>query len=71
MPKELRMNMFLIDCSDLNNRLCTECDSLISMILRRAIEFVVTDSSMQILSRVKGVVDMCQSRANDSTQVLV
>jgi hypothetical protein len=67
MPKELRMNMFLIDCSDLDNRLCTECDSLISMIFRRAIEFVVTDSSMSILSRVKGVVDMCQSRANDST----
>jgi len=29
MPKELRMNMFLIDCTDLNNTLCKECDSLI------------------------------------------
>jgi hypothetical protein len=33
MPKELRMNMFLIDCSELNNRLCQECDSLVDQIL--------------------------------------
>jgi hypothetical protein len=26
MPKELRMNMFMIDCSELNKRLCSECE---------------------------------------------
>jgi len=71
MPKELRMNMFMIDCSELNNKLCQECDALILMIVKRAIDFVLVDSSMQIQQRVKQVVDMCQSRANDSTQVLV
>ena len=41
MPKELRMNMFLIDCSELNNRLCQECDLLIDRILERARDFVI------------------------------
>ena len=26
MPKELRMNMFMIDCTELNKRLCLECE---------------------------------------------
>jgi len=43
MPKELRMNMFLIDCSELNNKLCLECDALILMIIKRAIDFVLVD----------------------------
>jgi hypothetical protein len=29
MPLEIRMNMFLIDCGDLNNKLCDICDQLI------------------------------------------
>lgn len=33
MPYEIRMNMFLIDCVDLNNKLVTECELLISRIL--------------------------------------
>ena len=33
MPFEIRMNMFLIDCGDLNNRLCMECEDLIDRIL--------------------------------------
>lgn len=49
MPKELRMNMFMIDCSDLNRKLCDECDELIKKLLDRATEFVLTDSSMQII----------------------
>lgn len=40
MPFEIRMNMFLIDCADLNNRLCAECDQLIQMILDRASDYV-------------------------------
>ena len=33
MPFEIRMNMFLIDCADLNNKLCLECEELIDKIL--------------------------------------
>lgn len=40
MPRELRMNMFMIDCSELNNRLCQECDSLIERLVQKASDFV-------------------------------
>jgi hypothetical protein len=33
MPFEIRCNMFLIVCSDINNTLCENCEELISMIL--------------------------------------
>jgi hypothetical protein len=33
MPFEIRMNMFLIKCSDINNQLCDECDELMKMLL--------------------------------------
>jgi len=29
MPFEIRMNMFLIKCSDINNQLCDKCEELI------------------------------------------
>lgn len=43
MPKELRMNMFMIDCSELNKRLCEECQGLIDRILKRASEYVLNE----------------------------
>jgi len=33
MPFEIRMNMFLIKCSDINNALCDECEGLMKLIL--------------------------------------
>jgi hypothetical protein len=53
MPKELRMNMFLIDCTELNNRLCQECDQLVDKILLRAQEFVLNETAIQIFSTIK------------------
>jgi hypothetical protein len=34
MPFEIRMNMFLIQCSDINNMLCEKCEELINDILQ-------------------------------------
>jgi len=48
MPKELRMNMFNIDCTELNKRLCSECEQLIDRILNRASEFVLNETALQI-----------------------
>jgi len=67
MPKELRMNMFLIDCTELNKRLCDECTSLIDRILLRAQEYVLTETSTGIFSMVKGVGDKFSQRSNEST----
>ena len=43
MPFEIRMNMFLIDCADLNNKLCQECDELIDRILGKIADIVFQD----------------------------
>lgn len=45
MPTELRMNMFLVDMSDLSSGLCKKCEDLIDMILKRALDYVVSDVS--------------------------
>lgn len=71
MPKELRMNMFMIDCSDLNKRLCDECDILVEMILRKCQDFVFTETAMSIFQTVKTVGEKFALRANDTTQDLV
>jgi len=33
MPFEIRMNMFLIKCSDINNALCDECEAMMKLLL--------------------------------------
>ena len=71
MPKELRMNMFMIDCTDLNKKLCDECDSLVERILSRAADFVLSETSVQINVTVKQVGERFALRANESTQELV
>lgn len=40
MPFEIRCNMFLIVCSDINNTLCENCEELICMILAKASDHV-------------------------------
>ena len=40
MPFEIRMNMFLIKCSDINNALCDECEDIIELILQKVSDLV-------------------------------
>ena len=70
MPKELRMNMFMIDCSELNSRLCKECDDLIERILARALDFMI-EQAQKTFGDVKQWNERFQQRASDSTQELV
>ena len=72
MPKELRMNMFIIDCAELNNRLCVECDTLIDRILVKVSDYVLQDIAVHgIFKAVKDTGDNFISRANESTKILV
>jgi hypothetical protein len=43
MPFEIRMNMFLIKCSDINNSLCDECEDIMQLILDKVATLVFTD----------------------------
>jgi hypothetical protein len=40
MPFEIRMNMFLIQCSDINNMLCEKCEEMITEIINKITEHV-------------------------------
>lgn len=40
MPFEIRMNMFLIKCNDINNNLCEECEDIIQLILDKVSDLV-------------------------------
>ena len=71
MPKELRMNMFMIDCTDLNARLCSECDLLVERILQRASDYVLLEKAVTIFQQVKQIGESFGLRANNSTKDLV
>jgi hypothetical protein len=53
MPYEIRMNMFHIKCSDINNQLVEELDQLITMILTRVETLVYTELAPNIQNSVK------------------
>jgi hypothetical protein len=66
MPFEIRMNMFLIKCSELNNQLCDECDEIMKMLLDKIENFVYQNLSQQITAKVKKIKEDLANKANDS-----
>jgi hypothetical protein len=57
MPYEIRMNMFLISCSDINNMLCDECELIIAAILEKVSSLVFVDWATEITANVKAIND--------------
>ena len=70
MPFEIRMNMFLIDCADLNNRLCQECEELIDRILQRTADYIFQDGSNAITQAVKQIYENFQQKAENSKKLV-
>ncbi len=70
MPFEIRMNMFLIDCAELNNRLCQECEELIERILQRTAEYIFLETSASITGAVKQINESFQNKANNSKDLV-
>lgn len=70
MPFELRMNMFLIECKDLNDMLCDRLTQLMHTVLDNASEHVFSKLCTQIQSDVKQIKDDLAQRAQAS-KVLV
>jgi len=70
MPFEIRMNMFLIKCSDINNQLCDECDELMKMLLDKVDSHVYQKLAPQISAAVKKIKEETGFKAND-TKTLV
>jgi hypothetical protein len=55
MPYEIRMSMFLIQCEDLNNKIITDCDELIRMMLSRIGEYVQSDLATKVTADVRNI----------------
>jgi len=55
MPFEIRMNMFLIKCGDINNLLCEECEEIINIILLKVGDLVFHQMANKITSDVKSI----------------
>jgi len=48
MPFEIRMNMFLVQCSEINNALCEECQYIIEMILHKVSDNIFVKMAPEI-----------------------
>lgn len=66
MPFEIRMNMFLVQCKDINTQLCDKCEELITKILNRIGDFVFHELSAAISGNVKGIKDDLAVKAGTS-----
>ena len=70
MPFEIRMNMFLIRCSDINNHLCDECEEIMQLILEKVANLVFTDWANQITNNVKQINDQTQNKSTNSAELV-
>lgn len=70
MPYEIRMNMFLIRCSDINNILCDECEDIIQLILDKVAMLVFTDWATEITANVKAINDQSQHKSTNSADLV-
>lgn len=64
------MNMFLVECKDINDMLCDRLESLIMTILNKVTEFVFAIEATKIIQEIKIIKDQLQIRANDTTQLV-
>lgn len=70
MPYEIRMNMFLIKCSDLNNSLCDAFDTLIDTILNKIYEYVFQKMAPDITTTIKRIQDDTQAKSTSSKELV-
>ena len=66
MPYEIRMNMFLIKCSDINNALCDDCEDLMKLILDKVGEHVFNNLATKISGEVKQIKEDLQPKVATS-----
>lgn len=66
MPFEIRMNMFLIQCSELNNALCERCEELITEILTCINTHVFVNLAQNLTNWVKKIKEDTAMKAQES-----
>jgi dynein heavy chain len=69
-PFEIRMNMFLIRCGDINNALCDECESLMDTILNRVGDHVFVTLAPEISQSVKAIQEELGLKSQQSNDLV-
>jgi hypothetical protein len=69
MPHEIRMNMFLVECKDINDLLCERLEGLIMTILNKVTEYVFAIEATKISSEVKIIKEQLAARATETKQL--
>jgi len=70
MPYEIRMNMFLVQCSEINNNLCEECQDIIQMILRCVSDYVFVKMAPEISNQVKSITEELGLKSTNSAELV-
>jgi hypothetical protein len=70
MPFEIRMNMFLIQCSDINNMLCERCEELITDILTCINTHVFVNLAAKLTAEVKNIKEETTQKAAESKMLV-
>jgi len=70
MPSSIRMNMFFIDCGELNDTLMAKCEQLVMMLLEKIGKMVYSDKANQICKEVRDMQESLTIRAENSAALV-
>lgn len=70
-PFEIRMSMFLVECSDLNEKLVTICKDMITKILKKTEDFVYSETATKLQSEIRNMNTQFTVKADTSSDLVL
>jgi len=70
MPFEIRLNMFLIKCGDINNELCQKCEEVQIAILEKIAEFIFLKTATEIFHENKAIQEALANKSVNSGELV-
>jgi hypothetical protein len=70
-PYEIRMSMFLVECSELNETLVNICKSLITKILNKTEEFVYNETATKLQQDIRTMSTTFTQKAETSAELVI
>lgn len=69
-PYEIRMSMFLVECSKLNEKLINMCEDLIRKIVRKVEEMITYEQASSVTSQVRNISTQFNDAAETSAKLV-
>lgn len=70
-PFEIRMSMFLVECSDLNENLVTICKNMIHKILKKTEEFIYNETAQRLQGEIRNMNTTFTQKADTSADLVI